>query len=121
MKTASYPALGSKVSFVRLAFPEKQIVTGEGIVIAILLDALKRPVVQLEQTSGDGQRSAFNVDLNCLNPSVEQVEGFKAAMERVQSLEAEGNAESARVVAEYNQRITVAYSGFLGEPVTFDV
>lgn len=123
MDTASYPRIGSKVSYVRQN-ERSQMVEGTGIVQAIVLDPSKRLMVHLETDELDPetqQKTRKNVHVACLFPSDEFKAQFKATTEAVIALGDEGNTKSRDIVAEYNQRVDAAFSLVLGEAVAFDV
>lgn len=121
MKTASYPQIGSKVSFVRQG-ADGQPVEGTGLIIAVVLDPAKRLMVHLEteELNEHGGKVRHNVHLNCLEPSDEFKASFKASLDAIAAIGEEGNGKSREIVAEYNQRVDAAYSEVLGAAVVFD-
>lgn len=121
MKTASYPAIGQRVTFVRQG-QNGEVVEGSGLIEGIILDPSKRLMVHLETTekNGDGASIRRNVHVTCLNPSDDFKAQFKAAQELVQSLGDEGNGKVKEIVAGYNQRVDEAQEPVLGGVVLFD-
>lgn len=119
MKTATYPALGSKVSYVR--YNEKQeLDQGEAFVIAISLNHDKRIMTLLTKEPGNHQAPKFNVDINLLNPSAEAVEKFVTNTNTIKALSEEGNGKVKELVAEYNQKVDAQYAEILSVPVSFE-
>lgn len=116
-----YPRLGSKVSFVRGNPHTNEIEHGTGLVMAICLDTALRPMAHIEALKSDGEKDRFNVDLLCVNPSDEQVEKYTATVNAVKALQSEGNDKVASMVAEYNGRVSDAYTGVVGDPVVLDI
>lgn len=120
MKTATYPALGSRVSFVCQG-TNNELIEGSGRVLGIVLDPHKRPMVALETDEVvEGTKVRRNVHVTNLDPSDETKATFKATLEAVAALGSEGNGKAAQIVAEYNQRIDELHAPVLGTPVEFD-
>lgn len=115
--SAPYPPLGTKVTYVRQD-PQGQVLQGEAVVLAICLDQEKRVMAHIKHNA-EGEGFAFNVDLNCLNPSEEFVEKFKDVTNRVRLLQGAANEEIQAKVADGNRRIADEYSTILGHPVNF--
>ena len=111
MKT--YPKINQLVSFVR-ADEKAEIHTGTGKVQAIFAHAPdRRLMVQVKTDDG----SAYNIDLEMINASDDEVAAYTAAVAEVQSLTDEGNARVKDIVAEYNGRVQAVYTRVLGEPL----
>lgn len=121
MKTDTYPALGSRVSFVRQGVGTG-IIEGEGIVMGIVLDISKRVMVSVEtdEVHESGQKTRRNVHVSSLFPSDEYKAAFKASLDAVEALSQEGNGKAGEIVAEYNRRVDEAQQPVLGVPVEFD-
>lgn len=122
MKTASYPRIGSVVSYIRQG-SNGQPVEGSGVVQGIILDPNKRLMVHLGTDETDpetGNKLRQNVHVSCLFPSDDFKASFKATLEAAQKLGEEGNGEVKKVVAEYNQRVSEAQAPVLGDAVVFD-
>jgi len=117
MKTATYPEIGQTVSFIRQnpdRGAENQMLEGDGMIQAVLLDASKRLVAHIVQ---DGQ-PAVNVDLRLLNPSEETKAAFVEMVGKVKALENEGNGKVQEIVAEYNGKVEAELNVVLGETLS---
>lgn len=118
MKTATYPAIGQKVEYVRQG-ADGEIETGKARILALTLDPDKRLVAHLDKEAMEGSEK-FNVDVGCLNPSNGFIERFTAATKMVLELSGEGNGKVQEIVAEYNEKVNQAYTGVLGKPLIFE-
>lgn len=121
MQTASYPKIGSKVSFIRQG-ENGQAVEGTGTIQAVVLDPSKRLMVHLESDAvgAEGQKLRHNVHVNCLEPSDDFKAEFESSLKAIAAIGEEGNGKAKEIVAEYNQRVDAAYNAVLGEAVLFD-
>ena len=124
MRKQEYPAIGSKVSFIRQDH-NLNVVAGTGMILAICMDAEKRLCAHIQPDNmipdADAERPAkINVDLACLNPSPEFVELFNKRSEEVKALTAEGNGKARDIVAEYNQRIDAIKNDLLGSAIELE-
>lgn len=123
MKTATYPALGSKVHYIKQNPQTGAVETGYAIVEAICLDHTKRPMAHLSKPSvgTDAPHDRFNVDLGSLDRDAEYAAKFAQIAEQVQDLGKEGNAKAAEVITEYNLKVDAVRDELLGQKVEFDV
>lgn len=113
-----YPQLGSEIEYVRYVHNRAEFETGKGKVIGIGLDHAKRPVLLVQGIAQDETGSPkFNVDMACVNPSLEFIEKYKLTLEFIQNLSKEGNEKSAKIVEEYNARVDDAFNSILGNPI----
>lgn len=120
MLTASYPRLGSKVSYIRQLAQTGELQEGVAVILAIHLDQSKRLAAHLEGTKEDGSKELFNVDLNLLDPSAETKAALQVMADQVKALSEEGNGKAAAVISEFNAKIEMVVSQVMGEPVMFE-
>lgn len=122
MKTATYPALGSKVGYIRQTGPENVIETGQAIVEAICLDHTKRVMAHLSKPNAEtnAPHDRFNVDLQLLDPSEETVAKFTEMAHNIQEAALEHNLRAKSIIDEGNVKIDAHRDQLLGTPVEFD-
>lgn len=110
--------LGSAVDYVRQHREEVgKMISGRGVVRAILVDHLGRRVVQIFDASQKAAHQTFNVDILAVNPSDDFKARYAFLLERIAMLSAEGNKMAEEVIRKYNSEIEKAYNEVLGEPV----
>lgn len=111
--------LGQSVAYIRSRGAE--VLEGSGVVRALLIDHTGRKVAQIFDLSQPAQQQVFNVDLKSVNPSDEHKAKFRELVAFVFEHSNEGNAESQRIVSEYNARIDAKLAEVLGEPVDLGI
>lgn len=107
--------LGSSVNYIRNK--SGTAVEGCGIVRALVIDHTGRRVVAIHDAGQPKGGECFNVDVLAVNPSEDFKGKFRAMVENVQALSAEGNKAAAAAVEKYNALIDKAYNELLGEPL----
>lgn len=121
MKKENYPAMGAKVSFIRVT-DEQKVLEGKGHIQAIFLDPNKRIMAQVreEAISNDVDAKVWNIDLKCVEPSTETKKAYVELVKEIKDITEKGNTEAQKVVASFNEEIEEKYSALLGEPVELE-
>lgn len=109
-------ALGQSVSYLR-PDPSGAILSGTAIVHGLFIDHQGRKVVRLFDASQEAGKQSFNTDLLAVNYTPEFEAAYADLIKFVAEHGKEGNEASARVVSEYNARITAKYDSVVGAPL----
>lgn len=114
--------LGQSVSYVRQSRTETgKIVTGAGIVRAMLVDHMGRRVVQIFDSSQELKHQVFNCDILAVNPSETFTAKYEELIAFVAAKSAEGNKAAEELIKQFNREIETAYNALLGEPLDLTV
>lgn len=108
-----YPEIGTTVKFIRVDTEKKEVTGGEGTVRAIFIDPKGRLMVQVM----DEDKQARNIDLACVNPSLELRTKYEALNIEIEEITEEGNNLVKETVEVYNKKVDDAYSRLLGNPL----
>ena len=114
MLREQYPAIGTKVSFIRvnaLQAPEQ----GHGVILGITLDPNKRLMAHI-----DTGQEKVNVHFESLNPTGIYIEKFASGIKQIKEISDEGNKLVKEIVEKYNKKVDDIYADLFGEPVVFE-
>ena len=112
--------IGEKISYVRHAHSENEVLVGTGKIKALGLDPDNRVIVLVQDdtaTGQDGNPAVFHVHEKCVNPSAEMEENFRELVKAIQKVETEANAEIKSLTDKANLTIDKLKDNLLGEPV----
>lgn len=120
----NYPKIGETIKFVRHDVERDEIVQGEGVVQAIVLDPDKRVVVHVraEQGEVDGDEAQtldgfvyYTIEFACINPNEKMVEAFTKMVRDVKLMSEQANEKIQAIVEEDNAKIDAIRSKVLGD------
>lgn len=103
--------LGDIVNYVRVS-ENDEVLSGEGLVVAILIDHTGRPVVRIHDAG-----KKYNIDRVAINPDDEAKQKYVDSIRAIRKYSAESNKQVQELVNKLNAEVEQMTTEALGAPL----